>query len=429
MGEYAPPLGPPAARAAAAHRRTVRDRSGHLASPIGPTAHRDGDRRRSCHHNRRDARDDDGALAYTQPRRAAAGALGQPACRLDRALQAARGIVDRTSAAGLEDQVFLEGQLAPEVGRQDLGRGPFAPAWLHTEDDLVHDDAQRPDVGRDAGVPAAQQLGRHVRDGAAVHGARAVVGVSGQTEVGHDDAPVWHAQQVLRREIAVHDPRLVNRGQRRCDRARVGDPLGQRARGHDARADLLAQRALRELHHQEHAPVGVLEVEDAAHVRVLDLAGQLHLAREARRPHRLAGQLGADDLDRDGFLQIAIVRAHHDAATAAAQHLLDRVAAAQHHPVSDRKRLGHVRAHVFQLGPAGLGLGVVAVVATFVHRARRPSLATTIGDRQTCPDAANRRSSEQIASTMSPCHRQRSLDYDQHKCGRKAQCLRRATFR
>jgi len=30
MGEYAPPLGPPAARAAAAHRRTVRGRSGHL---------------------------------------------------------------------------------------------------------------------------------------------------------------------------------------------------------------------------------------------------------------------------------------------------------------------------------------------------------------------------------------------------------------
>ena len=189
------------------------------------------------------------------------------------------------------------------------------------------------------------------------------------------DAAVGHAKQVLGREIAVDDAGLVDRRQRRRDRARVGDPVGQRARRHHARPDLLAQRPLRQLHDQEDATVGVLEVEDAADVRVLDLAGQLHLARQARRPHLLARELGADDLDRDRLSQIAIVRAHDDAAAAAAQHLLDRVATAQHHAVPDRKRLGEVRAHVFQLRPAGLVFGfvvaAVVVVAAFVHATPR----------------------------------------------------------
>jgi len=95
-----------------------------------------------------------------------------------------------------------------------------------------------------------------------------VVGDGGQPEVGDDQAPVERPQQVPQRDVAVNDAGCVNRGQARRDRARVGDARVGGARLQHARVHLGAQRARRQLHHQEDVPVGLFEVEDAADVRM-----------------------------------------------------------------------------------------------------------------------------------------------------------------
>ena len=331
----------------------------------GGAHHRHGDRRRAADHGQHQARHQRHAFRDAEAALPPPDPLGQPPSRLDGTLQPLRGIVDGAGPARLQHDLFFVRQLPAQLGRQHLGRGALPPARLLAEDDLVHDRAQRPQIRPDAGTPAAQQLGRHVRDGAAGHAGRAVARVGRQAEVRQHDAPVGHAQQVLRRQIAVDDPGLMNRRQRRRHRARVGDARRQRPRPERPRLDLVAQRPLRrQLHHQEHAAVRVLEIEHAADVGVLDLARQLHLARQPRRPDLLARQLGAHDLDRDRLLQIAIVRAHDDARPAPPQHLFDRVAAAQHHPVADRNRLGEVGPDVLQLRPA-----VFLVVDPVAHAA------------------------------------------------------------
>ena len=80
---------------------------------------------------------------------------------------------------------------------------------------------------------------------------------------------------------------------------------GRAAYAARARSSSRSVPFVRQLHHQEHPPVGLPEIEHAADVRVVDLARQLHLARQPLRPRPLARKLRAHDLDRHRLPSVA----------------------------------------------------------------------------------------------------------------------------
>ena len=115
----------------------------------------------------------------------------------------------------------------------------------------------------------------------------------------------------------------------------------------------LRQRlAVQQLHRDERgrpaspaAGLDVLEqVEDAADVRVGDLAGELHLAQEALRRPLVAGDLGADRLERDALAERQVLGLVELAHAAAGDEAHDAEAGAQDVARAERRdRIGGAR--------------------------------------------------------------------------------------
>ena len=145
--------------------------------------------------------------------------------------------------------------------------------------------------------------------------------------------------------VAVDDAGLVDRRQRRRDRARVGDPLRQRPRRQHARR--ISSRSVP----SSPAPSPGRRARRPAGSRTRGRragagSGAPASPRAPGAPPRPARPRSSA---RTILIATASPRSRSCARTttpapAAPQHLLDRVAAAQHHPVPDRKRLGEVRA-------------------------------------------------------------------------------------
>ena len=172
-----------------------------------------------------------------------------------------------------------------------------------TEQDLVQDHAELPDVRALIADRPQQGLRRHVVGRAAVDGG---VGghLDGESEVGEHQPAVRHAQHVLWRHVAVDDPDGVDGRQAGADGARVLEPLGERPLRRAAVLHQIAQRAARtQLHGDEPVAVGMPELEDPADVGMADRARDLHLAREALDPAALEGALGEQNLNGDRLPQ------------------------------------------------------------------------------------------------------------------------------
>jgi hypothetical protein len=102
-------------------------------------------------------------------------------------------------------------------------------------------------------------------------------------------------------------------------------------------------------------------VVDAADVGVSHLAGELDLGPEAARHIGIAGQLGAEDLDRDVFVKRPVVGLVDGAHAAAADAAEDGVAARQHEAFGE----GGERAAALE---AGFVVGGVLGVAGRANR-------------------------------------------------------------
>jgi hypothetical protein len=136
----------------------------------------------------------------------------------------------RAAIADLEDRPFGARHPPAGDGRRHLA-GARPPVGPLAEHDLMADHPERPDIRRHAGPSPAHQLGRHIRDRAAMYAGRSHERIGGQAEIRQHHPPVRHAQDVLRRDIAVQDAGRVDGGEAR-GRARtsaIRSPSGRRA--------------------------------------------------------------------------------------------------------------------------------------------------------------------------------------------------------
>src|SRR5688500_7686083 len=115
----------------------------------------------------------------------------------------------------------------------------------------------------------------------------------------------------------------VSEGSRRCTSAKADDGF----RGQSALGDHLGeQAAVHELHRDERMAVRFADFVDRADVRVCQVRGRAGLVEQARalvRPDLAT----ADDLDRDGAVELLVLRAIHDAHAAGAEARPDPVMA------------------------------------------------------------------------------------------------------
>ena len=153
---------------------------------------------------------------------------------------------------------------------------------------------------------------------------------AGQPEVGDLHHAVVGEQDVLRLDVAVHEPGAVRRGQRAQHRLHDRDGLGGAEPA--AFAQQVAQRAaLDELHDQEDVvPVRVdlvALVVDGDGVEVGEPGGGARLAGEPVAERRVGGQRRGHDLDRDEPVEPLVDGRVHRGHPAARDTLQDPVAA------------------------------------------------------------------------------------------------------
>jgi hypothetical protein len=202
-----------------------------------------------------------------------------------------------------------------QVGDDELGQ-LFLHEGRAAAEHLVRDAAQRVDVGARIEGVGERLLRREVRGRAHHHAhlgeARALLGVGDARDaevenLGHFAAVAAPADHDVRRlQVAVHD----------AARVRFLEALGHledqvdrahRTQRSGAREHVVQRGALDELHRQKRLTVaGLSEVEDAHDVRALELADQLGLALEARPHVRIVGEHPAQELQRDGALQVDV---------------------------------------------------------------------------------------------------------------------------
>ena len=147
----------------------------------------------------------------------------------------------------------------------------------------------------------------------------------GEPEVEHEHAPVLRQHHVVGFQVAMNDPFAVRRAQRLGhvggDRARLGDL--DRALG-----DALTQAdALDDLHDDEHALVGLADLEHGHDVGMHHPCGRARLPHEARAALVIAHDRRRQHLDGDLAVQLWITRPIHLAHTASAEKRIDHEAA------------------------------------------------------------------------------------------------------
>ena len=140
------------------------------------------------------------------------------------------------------------------------------------------------------------------------------------------------ADDVPRLDVAVDDPAIVERVERRGDLIDHRDDLGERHRGAlDAVAihRLLHPLALDELHHEVRVAAALPEVEDLDQVRVLEPREHRRLAPQVLHERRVLGQVRAQHLDRHRPLEREVLGAVDHAHAAAADLVQEPVRAAE----------------------------------------------------------------------------------------------------
>ena len=133
---------------------------------------------------------------------------------------------------------------------------------------------------------------------------------------------------VGRLEVAMDDAALVRGGEAGADLP--GDLeaalLGEAADAPQQRGEVLAVHVL---HRQEGVPFDLVDVVDAADVRVRDLPRHPHFGVELRQTGRIAIDLRRQELERDRLTELQVVGAEDLAHPALAQPADDAVAAAE----------------------------------------------------------------------------------------------------
>ena len=173
--------------------------------------------------------------------------------------------------------------------------------WMSTGEELMENDAQRPDVGAEVDRRAASLLRRHVGERSEAHARLGEVGdVSpGQPEVEDLHLAVVGDEHVRRLDVAMDDADMVCVGESTRDRN------GDRRRPLDRERsffDLLRQRfPLVERHRDEEAAVaGLADVVDGADVGMIERGSGACFGEESSP--RLFGAecvAGSDELERD----------------------------------------------------------------------------------------------------------------------------------
>lgn len=248
------------------------------------------------------------------------------------ALQAAE---DGRLPAGVE-----AGHVDPRRGRPLLqptdghGERGVAHEWHGPGQHLVEDDAEGVDVDRGGDLLALDLLGRQVGGGAhdaglGGQGHGVLAGFeSGEAEVGDDRASRpfgFREHDVARLQVAMDDPGLVGGVEGPGDLPGHGQRL---LRGHRAGAPepLRQGLALQQLHGEEDEAAMEGDVEDAADVRVGDLARELDLAPEPLDRELVAGDVPAHGLERHPLAQLLVLDLVDLAHAAAGQEAEDPVA-------------------------------------------------------------------------------------------------------
>ncbi len=151
-------------------------------------------------------------------------------------------------------------------------------------EDLVEHQAERVDVAARRDLAACQLLRRHVGGRA---GADRFARDARQAEVGEADLAGAVEHDVRGLEIAVDDVALVRGGEAGADLPRDLERalLGESSDAPQQRREILAVDVL---HRQERAAVDLVDVVDAADVRVRDLPRHADFGVQLRQPRRIA---------------------------------------------------------------------------------------------------------------------------------------------
>ena len=178
---------------------------------------------------------------------------------------------------------------------------------------FVHDEAQRVHVGTPVDSPPVEQLGGHVTRRAKHHG-RLTADTGGYPEVHYRRPETVTDDDVARLDVAVNDPRRVNRVQRTGQTPQYlqgGLVLRRTVRlGYDRRQGV----ALYELHDDEE-PLGVLDqVVYGNDTRLLgaEFGEDLGFLAEAIHELGVVGEMGRYLLDRHVPVQKRVVGLVHD---------------------------------------------------------------------------------------------------------------------
>ena len=209
---------------------------------------------------------------------------------------------------------------------------------------LVQHDAERVEIGARIDGGAAGLLGREVLRRA---DDRSRLGHLRRTrardpEVGHLEAAVGADDDVVRLDVAVHDPVAVRERECAQDLARVLDR--DRDRGRPVADEQLLQRAPFEVLHRDVVrPLRVAAVEDRDDVRMVEARGALRLAAEALDELLVGGMPLVQQLQRHVPAQFLVLGEVHVGHPARAELALDHIAPVED-TVDERVGVGHTRA-------------------------------------------------------------------------------------
>ncbi len=217
-------------------------------------------------------------------------------------------------------------RLLLEVGEHD-GGVRAAHVRRPPGDAFVEQTAEGVEVGAAVELLAADLLGRRVVDGAERAGTagrgRLLAEPPRQAEVREVAVAAPVDQHVGRLDVPVDEPPLVRRVER------VGELLDDEERARrlewPARELLLQIRAVHEPHRDVEPAGDLAGVVDRDDRRVVERGGEARLAQEALAEAHVPGELGREELERDGAVEREVARAIDDAHSTAAEQRLDPV--------------------------------------------------------------------------------------------------------
>jgi hypothetical protein len=191
---------------------------------------------------------------------------------------------------------------------------------------LEDDDAERPEVApRVDGLRPLCLFGAHVvgrpehRAGSRARPGSAGAGRFGDAEIEHLgdlSVVVTNEEDIVRLEVAVHDPLRVRLRQGTADLSNDGDKV-MRGQPADARQTLAEVLAVEQFHGDVRRPVADSVIEDLNDVRASQVGGGLCLALEARLDFGKLRPLPFDELDGTRNVQPEVRRKPHRAHPAA----------------------------------------------------------------------------------------------------------------